>query len=643
MKNISLCFATSTLLSMGLQAQVCDPSVAPTGLVSTYIPGSGALLEWNTVPGSVGVQLKVDLPSGSSINRRIMGFERDQFAVPDALLSHGTYTWRVQAACSSVPPFNVTPISASSSFTVGGGSSCPATVTDIDGNVYSTVEIGSQCWMAENLKVERYRNGDNIPTGLSSSSWGSTTSGAFAVYDNNAANKVIYGLLYNGYAAADPRALCPTSWHVPTDEEWTTLTEFLGGFSIAGGNMKTTGTLEAGSGLWFAPNAAATNSSGFSGIPGGVYTGTFFSLGNSAYYWSSTESSTGRAWWRGLFYLDGNFGRTDGFKLLGQSVRCLKTSDGAANIPPQAEDDLASTNQDNTVSIPVLANDSDSDGTLEISSVSIVAGPFAGTASVFGVDGSITYTPNAGFFGLDSLRYRVCDNDGACAQATVRITVVCTCCTLSDIDGNVYGAVQIGSQCWMAENLRVEHYRNGNPIPTGLSNSAWQSTTSGAFAFPDNNSTNVAEYGLLYNWFAVDDAQNLCPTGWRVPFDDDWHDLANFLDPAANPGAVGSAESISAGGKMKESGTVFWNTSSPGATNESGFSIRGAGYRSSLGTYVAFRTSADFWSLSTCTTGCSASGGCANSRGFNSTSDAMFRNCGFAPKKSGFSVRCIKL
>jgi hypothetical protein len=123
-------------LGASLTAQVCDPAVAPTGLTSTYTPGSGVLLEWDAVPGSVGVQLKVNLPSGSSLNKRIVGLERDKFLVPESLLSPGTYMWRVQAACSTLPPFDLTPISESSSFSVGGGSSCPATLTDGEGIVY---------------------------------------------------------------------------------------------------------------------------------------------------------------------------------------------------------------------------------------------------------------------------------------------------------------------------------------------------------------------------------------------------------------------------------------------------------------------------------------------------------------------------
>ena len=329
MKNLtlSLSIAAAALLSAGLQAQVCDPTVAPTGLVSTYTPGSGVLLEWDAVPGSVGVQLKVDLPSGTSINRRIVGPELDQFAVPDAVLTGGsTYMWRVQATCSTLRPFDLTPVSASSTFTVGGGSSCPATITDIDGNVYSTVEIGSQCWMQDNLATETYGDGSAIPTGLSNSAWSSTTSGAFAVYADNPANKGTYGLLYNWYAVADPRSICQDGWHVPTDGEWTELTDYLGGESVAGGKMKSTGTLGAGTGLWEDPNTAATNSSGFSWLPGGYrdYDGNFFYHRKDGYWWSSSEAFPTSAWGRRLNYNYGAAYRYGDGKQYGFSVRCLR-------------------------------------------------------------------------------------------------------------------------------------------------------------------------------------------------------------------------------------------------------------------------------------------------------------------------------
>ncbi len=143
----------STWLIGDVRSQVCDPSIPPSSLISTIAPGAGVLLQWDAISGSVGIQLRADLPSGVSIVRRIAGFERDFYLIPESALSPGVYTWSVQAACSPIPPYNVTPVSTSNSFTVGGGGPCPSTVTDVDGNVYNTVQIGSQCWTKENLKV----------------------------------------------------------------------------------------------------------------------------------------------------------------------------------------------------------------------------------------------------------------------------------------------------------------------------------------------------------------------------------------------------------------------------------------------------------------------------------------------------------
>ncbi len=329
MRKTTLFIVATALLSLGLKAQVCDPSVAPTGLVSTYTPGSGALLEWDAVPGSVGVQFQAALPSGAVISRRFMGLDFDQLFIPDVRLSPGTYMWRVQAACSTVPPYDVTPISASNSFTVGGGSSCPATVTDIDGNMYSTVQIGSQCWMAENLKVEQYSNGDALLTPL----LGASSSGAYSVYDNLDSNKATYGLLYNWYAVDDARGLCPSGWHVPTDSEWTQMLTVLdpstcesctgaSHSSTAGGQMKTTGTLEAGTGLWLAPNTAATNSSGFSGLPGGLDGAG--GQGFIGVWWSSSMLASFEAWSRELHFNNGGVNRGFGTLNMGFSVRCIQ-------------------------------------------------------------------------------------------------------------------------------------------------------------------------------------------------------------------------------------------------------------------------------------------------------------------------------
>jgi uncharacterized protein (TIGR02145 family) len=160
---------------------------------------------------------------------------------------------------------------------------------EYDGYDYATVQIGTQCWFSENLRSDHYRNGDVIPSNLDDAAWSTTTAGAQAYYDNDLANLAVYGRLYNWYAVDDARGLCPSGWHVPSDAEYTTLTNFLGGLSVAGGNMK-----EAGTAHWGA-NTGATNSSGFTGLGhGSRYTvGDFISLNYYAYFWSSSDHSNG--------------------------------------------------------------------------------------------------------------------------------------------------------------------------------------------------------------------------------------------------------------------------------------------------------------------------------------------------------------
>jgi len=228
--------------------QPCDPSVTPTGLAATYTPGTGVLLEWDAVPASAGVAIRSTSPLGTTISRRLMGPELDQYLVPDAALSPGFYLWQVQAACTTAPPYDVTPVSDFGSFTVSG-TACPASVTDVDGNTYATVPMGSQGWMAENLRTATYRNGDAISTDLLMAAWASTTIGAFAVYNNDTTSRVPYGLLYNWYALDNARGVCPVGWHVPADGEFDDLElhlRLLGG--PAGAKMKSTETLGDGTG-----------------------------------------------------------------------------------------------------------------------------------------------------------------------------------------------------------------------------------------------------------------------------------------------------------------------------------------------------------------------------------------------------------
>jgi uncharacterized protein (TIGR02145 family) len=193
------------------------------------------------------------------------------------------------------------------------------------------VTIGTQIWSSTNLDVTTYRDGTPIPQVTDPTAWAGLTTGAWCYYNNTTANGITYGKLYNWYAVAgihdtDPstpnKILAPQGWHVPSDAEWTTLTDFLGGGQVAGGKMKSTGTS-----LWSSPNTAATNESGFSGLPGGCRgnLGSFNFFGGYGFWWSSSESSTADAWYRYLYYSAGLAVRDDGNnKGSGFSVRCLR-------------------------------------------------------------------------------------------------------------------------------------------------------------------------------------------------------------------------------------------------------------------------------------------------------------------------------
>ena len=195
------------------------------------------------------------------------------------------------------------------------------TVTDIDGNVYNTVTIGTQIWMVENLKVTKYNNGTAIPLITDGAAWTSLTTPGYCWYNNDYTTYgSVYGALYNWHTV-NTGNLCPIGWHVPTDAEWTTLTDYLGGLSIAGGKLKETGTSH-----WAIPNTGATNESGFTALPGGWrgYDGSFHDITYTGYWWSSTQNGSS-AWERELYQGNATVSRNgSNSKFVGFSVRCIK-------------------------------------------------------------------------------------------------------------------------------------------------------------------------------------------------------------------------------------------------------------------------------------------------------------------------------
>lgn len=270
---------------------------------------------WSTDPDpSIADASTLDTPSGGSFTSHLSGLgERTTYHVRAyAINSEGTGYGEVRTFSTEA-----------------------VTVTDIDGNTYQTVVIGDQRWMAENLKVTHYRNGEAIPHVTDIDTWDALTTGAYCAYNKNEDNVATYGRLYNWYAVDDSRNIAPEGWHVPTDEDWKQLEMYLGMSQATadsinwrgydeGGKLKETGTTH-----WASPNTGATDESDFTALPGGYLRaldigGYFMGIGQYAYFWSSTEHSSIFAWSRSLFYDYSQVSRFEESKHDGVSVRCVK-------------------------------------------------------------------------------------------------------------------------------------------------------------------------------------------------------------------------------------------------------------------------------------------------------------------------------
>jgi uncharacterized protein (TIGR02145 family) len=226
------------------------------------------------------------------------------------------------------------------------------------------------------------------------------------------------------------------------------------------------------------------------------------------------------------------------------------------------------------------------------------------------------------------------------SSAVTPLPPVCPTSTVTDVDGNIYNTVAIGTQCWTKENLKVTKYNNNDIIPDS-SNSTWGTAAIGARTDYVGVSGYVGTYGYLYNWYAATDSRNICPTGYHVPTDSEWNKLVKFIDSGADTSSTSSTQSTTAGGEMKTAGTNYWNFPSTG-TNASGFSAKGGGFRRSdvgnplHGMVDNLNINGFFWSTTTYDL---------------NNQEALFRLLIFAfdgvvrtrtEKRYGASIRCVK-
>jgi uncharacterized protein (TIGR02145 family) len=479
-----------------------------------------------------------------------------------------------------------------------------ATVT-YHGESYPVVTIGAQCWFKKNLNTALYRTGEAILLLEDNAEWAASSQGAWSNNNNDGSNGATHGKLYNFYAVSDSRALCPSGWHVPTDGEWSVLENALGGSSVAGTALKSSAS--------DSPPWDGTNTSGFSALPGGFRdypNGSFYDLGDYGDWWSSSPSGSG-AWFRYLYSGFSNVYRASyGTVRYGFSVRCLRdtvnvpvailgcTLSNACNYNPSA-----TTNNgmcilpgpcDSCNAGALVDGDLDNDGVCNPNEV-----PGCTDSSATNFDSNAT------------------EDDGSCLYGPAQ----CGGASTVTFDGHTYALVGIGNQCWFKENLRSDNYRNGDAIPGNLTGSQWGFSGSGAQAVYNSDPSNLATYGRLYNWYAVNDARGLCPVGFHVPSDGEWTVLTNAL---GGPSVAGTAL------KSSTSDSPPWD-----GTNASGFSALPGGYRTngSGGYFYSLGVVGICWSSS-------PSGSYAWYRSLYSGDSNVDRD--YYDVRGGFSVRCVR-
>ncbi len=493
-----------------------------------------------------------------------------------------------------------------------------------DGREYSTVQIGEQCWMAENLNIGTQINGSSVQL----------NNGTIEkyCYHNEETNCDLFGGLYQWNEVMDyspiegVQGICPDGWHLPTDDEWCVLEQEVDPTITCsstwyrgvdgGGMLKDSGTTH-----WNSPNTGATNSSGFTALPGGNHysNGLYGGLGDFGVWWSSSEYGSITAWARNLGNNSAQVLRSWNDKPSGLSIRCLKDDGATSNHPPSPPSnpspETGSTNQPINLTLSWSCSDPESDPLTYDVYFGIDENP---PLAISGISEQ-TYTP-ATLEYITSYNWKIVAHDDHGNSTEGEVWSFGTTngdgqpCpgmpTVTDFDGNVYNTILIGEQCWMKENLKVTNYRNGTPIfYTGTNNSLWQNNTTGAYAFYVNDINWKVRYGVLYNWYAVNNINGLCPLGWHIPSDFEWSTLIDFIVAKGYPNELydvnGAGNALKSCRKVNSPLSDSCNTSEHPrwSSNDTyhgfdvcGFSALPGGYRNSNGYYYSLGDIGDWWS-----------------------------------------------
>jgi uncharacterized protein (TIGR02145 family) len=552
-------------------------------------------------------------------------------------------------------------------FNIVEGIRCPGQpiTTDIDGNIYNTVLIGDQCWMKENLKTTHYLNNTPIEyPGGNNNAWANNTTGAYAWPENNINLKDSYGALYNWHAVNNTNGLCPTGWHVPSDDDWWQLTDYVvaQGFpnlnepNGAGNALKSCRQVDSPLGgecnttehpRWNSQSIHhGFDEFSFSGFPanGRFYSGSFGTVGTYGHWWSATESTpVFNAWLRMLILHEGLLVRAKSSKQDGYSVRCLRDESFSAGMPIVTTAEVTGITQTSAISGGNVTDDGGAFVTARGVVWSITANPTVENNGGITYDGTGTGEFISNLTGLNPeteyfVRAYATNIQGTAYGEELNFTTspagfACGTSTITDIDGNVYNTVLIGSQCWMKENLKVGTMINGSQNQTN-------NGTIEKYCY-NNNTANCDIYGGLYQWnemmgySTTPGVQGICPPGWHIPTDDEWKILEGTVDSQYGVGHSiwnnTGWRGFDAGKNLKS--TTGWDSGGNG-TDLYGFGALPGGFQNTLGSFSNLGYSGHWWSSS------ESSGTHPWNRRLYFDYDGAGRN--YSSKTFGFSVRCLK-